>query len=131
MHHITSPLSISWHHLSKKGHDFKTMLTYVGFDWDLPSHLVSLSNAKHLCLLSKINSTTSLPLFQKNMKQLVLIHGSLQHITLVYQQGCSHLPAPSLLLSKFLNDHIVLQSTCSRWIWAEYMHPSGSEDCGE
>src|SRR5882724_11724729 len=67
---ITSPLSISWHHLSKKGHDFKTMLTYVGFDWDLPSHLVSLSNAKHLCLLSKINSTTSLPLFQKNMKQL-------------------------------------------------------------
>src|SRR5882724_12306837 len=33
--------------------------------------------------------------------------------------------------SQYLNLGGVLQSTCSRWIWAKYMHPSGSKDCEE
>jgi len=37
----------------------------------------------------------------------------------------------SYILAAAMPSHIVLQSTCSRWIRAENMHPSGSEDCGE
>jgi len=53
---ITSPLGIPWHPISKKGHDFKSLFAYIGFDWDIPSCTVSLSNEKCLHLLTKLNS---------------------------------------------------------------------------
>ena len=50
---ITDPLGIPWHPISKKGHDFQSSFTYVGFSWDIPSRSVSLSSEKCLHLLSK------------------------------------------------------------------------------
>src|SRR5882724_7915371 len=53
------------------------------------------------------------------MKQIVSIHCSLQHVTLVYQQGCTHLPVLSLLLSKFPNVHILhhIPSNWMHYLW--------------
>jgi len=35
------------------------------------------------------------------------IHGSPQHVTVIYQQGQTHLASQSYILSKFPNDHIL------------------------
>ena len=43
----------------------------------------------------------------QNQKQVASILGSLQHITVIYQQGRTHLPALSRFLSKFPNVHIL------------------------
>jgi len=51
---IPDPLGMPWHPLSKKGHDFQSSFSYVGFEWDIhticPSHLPTFT----LCLTEKI-----------------------------------------------------------------------------
>src|SRR5882724_6368946 len=58
---ITEPLGIPWHPISKKGHDFQSHFSYVGFCWDIPSKSVSLSSQKCLCLLPKVSSLLVTP----------------------------------------------------------------------
>src|SRR5882724_8809339 len=58
---LTTLLGIPWHPILKKGHDFSTSFSYVGFDWNLPSQSVSLSNDKRLQLLDKVTSIISSP----------------------------------------------------------------------
>ena len=41
------------------------------------------------------------------------IHGSPQHVTVIYQQGQTHLASQSYILSKFPNDHILHHSPIS------------------
>jgi len=106
---ITSPLGISWNPISKKGHDFQSSFNYVGFCCEIPSRAVSLSSKKHLHLPAKVTALlSSLPPCMNN-KIVASIHGSLQHITIVYLQGQSqsHLAPLSSILSKFPNDHIL------------------------
>src|SRR5882724_3529006 len=38
----TDKLSIPWHLIEKKGHNFAFLVTYVGFDWDLHARTMSL-----------------------------------------------------------------------------------------
>ena len=111
---ITDPLSILWHPLSKKGHDFQSFFSYVGFKWDIDSKTVTISSKKCLCLISKIVSLLSIPHLCVNKKTVASIYGSLQHVTLFYQQGQVHLSALSRFLSKFPNDHILhhLPTSC-------------------
>src|SRR5882724_158087 len=104
---ITSPLGISWNPISKKGHDFQSSFNYVGFCWDIPSRAVSLSSKKHLRLLAKVITLLSSPPPCMNNKIVTSIHGSLQHIAIVYLQGWSHLAPLSSILSKFPNDHVL------------------------
>jgi len=91
----------------KKGHDFSSTFTNVDFDWDLPCHSVSLPKEKCPRLLEKLHSLIFKPSIPLNKKNVMSIHSSLQHITLVYQQGHSHLPPLTHFLSKFLNPHIL------------------------
>src|SRR5882724_2572441 len=89
IHEITDPLGIPWLPISHKGHDFQTSFSYVGFKWDEDAHTVSLSNEKCTCLLAKVTALITPPVPQVNKRLMASIHGSLQHITLVYHQGCS------------------------------------------
>jgi len=105
--HITSPLGIPWHPITKKGHNFSSCFCYVGFNWNLPLWTVSLPEDKHLRLLNKVHSIFFNPSSCLNMKDIASIHGSLQHVTLVYQQGRSHLASLANFLSKFPNPHVL------------------------
>jgi len=104
---ITIPLGIPWHPLAKKGHNFQSFFSYVGFEWDIPSRSVSISTAKRLRILSKVSTLLSVPHPRINKKTVTSIHGSLQHVTVVYPQGRGHLSALSQFLSKFPNDHVL------------------------
>ena len=104
---ITEPLGIPWHPITKKGHDFLSSFTYIDFSWDIPSRSVSLSSEKCLCLLSKVSSFLITPPPHVTKKMIPSVHSSLQHITVVYLQGRSHLTPLSSFFSKFPNDHIL------------------------
>ena len=51
---FTSPLGIPWHPLSQKGQDFKDHLTYVGFQWDISAHTVSVLEEKKARVSAKL-----------------------------------------------------------------------------
>ena len=104
---IIEPLGIPWHPITKKGHDFQSSFTYVGFDWDIPSRSVSVSAEKRLRLLSKVLMLLMTPPPRVTNKTVASIHGSLQHVTIVYLQGRSHLTPLSSFLAKFPNEHIL------------------------
>ena len=100
---VTSPLGIPWNPISHKGHDFQSSFSYISFDWDISLCMVSLSSEEYCCLLSIVSSILSYPCTQVNHKLVALIHGSLQHVTLVYPHGHHHLPSLSSFQSKFPN----------------------------
>jgi len=104
---ITSPLGIPWHPITNKGHDFSSCFAYMGFNWNLPLHMVSLPEDKCIRLLNKVHEIVFNPSMCLNIKDIASIHSSLQHVTLVYQQGCSHLPSLAHFLSKSQNPHIL------------------------
>src|SRR5882724_5371163 len=90
---ITDPLGIPWHPLSKKGHDFQSSFSYIGFEWEIDSKMATILSKKCLHLIPKLASLPSVPHPHVNKKTMASIHGSLQHVTLVYQQGQSCLSA--------------------------------------
>ena len=45
---ITNPLGIPWHSISKKGQDFASSFTYLGFHWDLVNRTVTILSKKRL-----------------------------------------------------------------------------------
>ena len=79
---ITEPLGILWHPLLKKGPDFQSSFNYMGFEWDIDSKTVSISNEKHFCLVSQLAVLPMSPPPHVNKKSVASIHRSLQHITL-------------------------------------------------
>ena len=60
---------------------------------------------KHPHLLAKVSTLLITPPSRVNKKTVTSIHGSLQHVTIVYQQGCSHLTPLTNFLSKFPNSY--------------------------
>src|SRR5882724_11858385 len=92
---ITDPLSVPWHPVMAKGQDFASSIVYVGFLWDLEEHTVSLPTKKHMKYLGKVQAFLSNAKARVSCKEVLAIHGMLQHITFVYRQGHSSLP-PSL-----------------------------------
>ena len=61
IYNIMTPLGIPWHPLSKKGHDFQSSFSYVGFEWDISTRSVSHSCEKFLRLLAKVSNQISSP----------------------------------------------------------------------
>ena len=107
IYNIMKPLGIPWNPISKKGHNFQSFFNYVGFEWDITSRSVSLSSEKCLCLLSKVSTLILAPHPRVSKKSIASIHGSLQHITIIYPQGRLHLAPLTNFLSKFPNDHVL------------------------
>jgi len=56
---ITDPLGLPWHPVDVKGQDFASMVSYMGFLWDLQSQSMLLLTKKCLKYLVKIRSFQS------------------------------------------------------------------------
>src|SRR6266481_7332096 len=97
--------SILWHPIKSKGQDFAFSVKYISFLWDIPSRRVSLTNKKHVKLVHKLDSFLSSPRSLATRRECTSLHGSLQHVTFVYKDGCSVLPPLSAFISKFKKDH--------------------------
>ena len=87
------------HPVDIKGQDFGSSVPYVGFIWLLDK----CSDLKYLAKIAAFLSTAHEKVTQK---VCLSVHGTLQHITLVYQDGHSFLAPFSTFLSKFSNDYI-------------------------
>jgi hypothetical protein len=96
-----APLGIPWH--KDKGDDaFKFVTTFIGFQWDLPNKLVSLTDEKRFKFYERICQFVDR--FERHQCQLLdiqKIHGSLCHISFVYIEGRSHLSSLSNFASIF------------------------------
>ena len=100
---MIGPLGVPWH--SSKGSPFGDTFAYVGFEWNIPRKSVSLSPTKREKHLSKIIAflqlTSSSQFFKKDVQSL---HGSLSHISFVYQNGKAYLNNIITWLSNFPNE---------------------------
>ncbi|KAF5381168.1 hypothetical protein D9757_009423 [Collybiopsis confluens] len=102
---IVRSLGVRWHP-NKGDDDFTFITTYIGFLWDLALKRVSLPNDKRLKYLERIHlflsefSGVRVPLFA-----IESIHGTLCHISFVYPEGRSHLPALSNFMASFRSPH--------------------------
>ena len=129
---ITDPLGIPWHTKVIKGQDFTSAITYVGFVWDLEKCMVSLLSKKGLKYLVKAQSFLSLAGSKVTHKDVMAIHGTLQHIYFVYRQGRPFLPPLSAFISKFPNDyacHHVPKSVIESLKWWEAILQNPSNSC--
>ena len=93
---ITDPLGIHWHPISKKGQDFGPSFKYLGFPWNLADHSVMLPKEKQCRILLKLRLFLSKP--HISQKDCTSLHGSLQHISFIYHDTWSALPALSAFL---------------------------------
>ena len=81
------PLGVPWHLVDIKGQDFAPSVTYVGFLWDIQDWSMSLPSKKQLKYLDKMRAFQSSMKLMISCKEVMSIHGMLQHITFVYRQG--------------------------------------------
>ena len=103
---FTAPLGIPWHSVTRKGQDFGTTFSYIGFFWNVSNHTVSISEEKKMRALAKVELFLLNPSTRRKCWEVASVHGTLQHITFVYWTGRHHLAALSTFLSRFPNDHI-------------------------
>jgi len=99
------PLGVPWHPVEIKGQDFAPSVTYVGFLWDIQDQSVLLLTKKWLKYLDKIRAIQSFMKLMVSCKEVMSIHGMLQHITFVYRQGHSSLPPLLEFIAKFPNNY--------------------------
>lgn len=91
-----------------KVQQFSTLITYVGFDWNIANKTVSLPEKKRLKYLNKVTSflSTYAPHETKLYLKLVeSIHGSLMHCTFVIKEGRSYLKATQRFMHAFNGSH--------------------------
>ena len=103
--HLTDPLRIPWHPISKKGQDFDTSFVYLGFRWDLSTCSISIPDEKRTQTLAKLNAFINISTSVTHC-DCVSLHGTLQHLSFVVQDGHSFLPSLSTFLAKFSNNFI-------------------------
>ena len=101
-------LHVPWH--PDKGDLYFLFVTdYIGFQWDIPWHLVSLPPHKHLKFLEHV--CVFLDRFLGHcchLHDIESIHGSLCHVSFVYLDGRSHLPSLSNFAASFKNDEYIM-----------------------
>jgi len=100
---VTNPLGVPWHPIEVKGQEFKSMVPYIGFIWDLKHHCISLTPKKHLKYLLKVCSSLHVTNSLFSQKDCMSILGTLQCLSFVYKEGCSTLPPFLAFLAKFPN----------------------------
>ena len=52
---LTKSLGLPWHPISKKGHYFQSLCSYVSLEWNIASRTVPILTDKHLQLVSKLS----------------------------------------------------------------------------
>lgn len=103
---IAGHLGIPLH--PEKVQNFGTLITYVGFDWDIANKTVSLPEKKRLKYLGKLQSflaTYSPHGVKLYLKPLESLHGSLMHCTFVIRAGRSYLKATQRFMHTFNGSH--------------------------
>ena len=103
--HLTNPLGIQWHPISKKGQDVDISFVCLGFCWDLSTHSISIPVEKCTQALAKLNSFIDIST-SVTCHDSASLHRTLQHLSFVVQDGCSFLPSLSTFLAKFPNNFI-------------------------
>jgi hypothetical protein len=104
---ISEPLGIVWNDLSAKGHDFGYITEYTGFTFDVAKKRVYLSEKKRLKYLGKVSRFLAAASAGKvKLPAVRSIHGTLQHVSFVYRDGRSFLPALNAQISHFPNDFV-------------------------
>ncbi|GLB41063.1 hypothetical protein LshimejAT787_0902780 [Lyophyllum shimeji] len=104
-------LHIPWHP-EKSGICFASTTTFIGFQWDLTLHRVSLPEKKRMKYLMRIESMLSDDFEGKRftLRQIQQIHGTLVHVCFVFPEGSSHLPVLSNFMSGFRDNIFVKHS---------------------
>ncbi|KAF5379454.1 hypothetical protein D9615_006559 [Tricholomella constricta] len=98
---LVADLNIPWHPEKTDTH-FSTNFTYIGFSWDLVLRRVSLPEKKRLKYLNRVALMLDAHLQSRaafNLRDIQVIHGTLVHVTFVYPEGSSRLPAFSNFMS--------------------------------
>ena len=117
---LTGQLGIPWHPVEKKGHDFTFSVVYVGFNWDLECHAVSLPEQKRLKYLARV--TMYLSTSKVSLEDTMKVHGTLQHVSFILVVGNSYLPsvAPHALMQVKDDRHLqhhVARDVCAVLSW--------------
>jgi hypothetical protein len=95
--------SLGWIVNDLKTIDFASIVTYVGFTWDIASKRVSLPEKKRIKHLTKLlNVLSSINASARcHLDPLVNLQGSLSHLCFVYRCGRSRMPALHRFISSF------------------------------
>jgi hypothetical protein len=87
---------------ASKQTDYAAEFASIGFWWDCPRRRVSLTDAKRSKFLARVRSfIASFRNDRCSLHDVQVIHGTLCHITFVYPEGRSHLPALSNFAATF------------------------------
>ncbi|RDB24632.1 hypothetical protein Hypma_008188 [Hypsizygus marmoreus] len=81
---------LGWPWAPDKFVPFSTSFTYIGFNWSIEEKTVSLPDHKHAKYLAKLE-LWNLGAYV-NLRSTESLIGTLNHVTLVIPNGCSHLP---------------------------------------
>jgi len=121
---ITDPLGIPWHPVSKRAMTFSPLSptsASAGTFLQRPC-LSHLRNA--FAYLSKVSNLLVTPPSHVTKKTIASIHGSLQHITIVYLQGWSHLAPLSSFHPSFqtITSFTIFQNLVSTYFPGRLQH---------
>jgi hypothetical protein len=102
-------LGVPWHP-DKGDLRFLFITDYIGFRWDIPQRLVSLSPPKRLKFLERVRVfIDKFSGHRCHLYDIESIHGSLCHIAFVYLAGRSRLPSLSNFAASFKNDEYTMR----------------------
>lgn len=124
---MIAPLRVPWHPLIVKGQKFAPSFVFVGLLWNILLKNVSLPEPKRLKFLERVLSfIRDYERDRVGMEPVMMIHGSLCHISFVYILGRSHLPSLSSFISTFDGSQLMRRYpprsliTDLRW-WADQL----------
>ncbi|KAF5386129.1 hypothetical protein D9615_002403 [Tricholomella constricta] len=126
-------LNIPWHP-EKTDPCFSTSFTYIGFSWDLILRTVSLTEKKRQKYLARVSNMLNAHVEQHaafKLRDIQVIHGTLVHVSFVYPEGSSRLPAFSNFMSGYKTNAFVAHHLSDsvvhalRWWRTKLEDPSG------
>jgi len=82
------------------------MFTYMGFNWNIELHSVSVPDKKCRHVMLKLESILDPMKKTFTHHDIPSLHGSLQHLTFIYRDGCHVLTSLLSFLGHFPNDYV-------------------------
>jgi len=124
---ITDDLGVPW--ALQKWLGFAFERAFIGFLWDYFLKRVTLPDMKRLKYLARAKDLLSANGHKTKLQPVLKLHGCLMHITFVYRQGRSRLPAIQRFMNGFQSAHAMHTMTKAvledvRW-WADQLSQPG------